>query len=259
MQFLIRTNPRSSLNRLLVSVSHYYDYLRLINPKLNNPVKSIRVKNPKHNLVHDLIHESDLFSLYDQMDTAGHREVRNKVILGLLIYQGVSTGDLHRLSIDDLKLRKGTVLIREAGGNRFKKGSTARELPLAALQIIDLIDYIENIRPRIQAGSYRTTPGRKPAIDNVVKRSDQLLLSIGGSVNLKSSLLHLFRNIKAINPQVKNATQIRQSVIAGWLNKYDLRKVQYMAGHRYVSSTEYYKQVNLDLLKRKVIEYHPLK
>jgi integrase/recombinase XerD len=102
-------------------------------------------------------------------------------------------------------------------------------------------------------------PGRKPIDENVIFRTDQLILSIGGSCDLKSSLLHLFRNLKQFDPQVKNATQIRQSVIASWLNKYDKRKVQYMAGHRYVSSTEYYKQVDIDLLKRSVLEYHPLK
>jgi len=259
LYFRPRSNPRSSVNRLLVAVSHYYEYLKLKNPDINNPVKTVRVKNRDHKLVHDLLHESDLKGLYDQLEPTNPRLVRNKVILGLMVFQGVTTGELHRLTMQDLRLRKGSVFINGEKGTNFRKGSTSRELPLMALQIIDLMDYLENIRPRILAGSYRSKPGRKPEIENVVSKTDQLLLSLGGSDKLKNSLLHLFRNLKQNNPQVKNSTQIRQSVIASWLNKYDLRQVQYMAGHRFVSSTDYYKQVNLEILKQKVNAYHPLK
>jgi len=254
-----RTNPRATINRLLVAISHYYDYLIKENPKFLNPARKIRIKNPSQRHVHDLIHESELSSLYSKIEIHDARSVRNKVLLGLLIYQGLSTSEIHRLSIHDLKLRKGTVLIRGGRVSYYRNGPTTRELELEAFQIIDMIEYLENIRPRILAGSYQKLPGRKPLEKNVIHKTNQLLLSIGGSHNLKSSMLHLFRNLKNINPKIKNASQIRQSVIAGWLNRYDLRRVQYMAGHRYVSSTGYYKQIDIYKLKSKIIEYHPLK
>lgn len=256
--FSSRKSPKSTVNRMMVSIAAYYDYLISSNPELNNPAKSIRVKNPSHRMAHNLLNKDELNILYSSVGSKSVRDIRNKDILGFLTFQGLRTGELHRLRIDDILLKKGTIFIQEGPASQWKRGSTARELELEALQIIDLIDYMDNFRPRILLDKYIHLPGRKPGNKNLNRVSDQLLLSVAGSQGLKNSLHHLFRNLSEINPRINNATQIRQSVIALWLKRYDLRTVQYMAGHRYVSSTEYYKQINIVKLKRKIDEYHPL-
>jgi len=255
--YSVRKNPKGTLNRMMVSIAAYYDFLITNNPDLSNPAKSIRIKNPSHRMAHDLLNREELDALYNSVESNDVRNIRNKVILGILIFQGISTGELHRLRANDILFRKGTMLIRESPASQWKKGSTARELELEALQIIDLIDYIENFRPRILGDSYRHLPGRKPNSENLFRKSDQLLLSIAGSQELKNSLHHLFIDLSKTNLKVKNATQIRQSVIALWLRQYDLTTLQYMAGHRYISSTEFYKQINIVKFKRKIDEYHP--
>jgi integrase/recombinase XerD len=80
-----------------------------------------------------------------------------------------------------------------------------------------------------------------------------------GSRNIKNSMHHLFRALQRIYPQIKNARQIRQSVITHWLGSKNLRQVQYMAGHRWVSSTERYQQNNIEDLQKDINRYHPLK
>ena len=257
--YFSRKNTKSTMNRMLVSIAAYYDHLIKENPEISNPAKNIRIKNPIQRVAHNLLNSEELDTLYHSIESIDVRSVRNKVILGFLVFQGLSTGELHRLRLNDLQLRKGTLLIREGSEGFWKKGPAARELDLKALQIIDLIDYIENYRPRILLDSYRHLPGRKPQIRISNPRTDQLLLSVSGCQDLKNSLHHLFKNLSEVNPRVKNASQIRQSVIAYWLRQYDLRTVQYMAGHRYVGSTEYYKQINIEQLKRKIDEFHPLK
>ena len=52
--------------------------------------------------------------------------------------------------------------------------------------------------------------------------------------------------------------QIRASVITNWLKHYNLRQVQIMAGHRYVSSTEAYQTNDLEDLRSGIEKYHPL-
>lgn len=69
----------------------------------------------------------------------------------------------------------------------------------------------------------------------------------------------MFRRLKRIYPEIKNAQQIRQSVITHWLKTNNLREVQYMAGHRWVSSTERYQQNNLEDLQKEINRYHPLR
>jgi integrase/recombinase XerD len=256
--FYYRRNPRTSMNRMLVALSYYFDYFISLNPEFSNPAKNIRLKNQTERIVHDLLDIKELNMLYSSIEPKDPRSIRNKVIFGFLVFQGLSSRELHRLKLDDLKLRKGTIFISGDKASTWKKGSTSREIRLEALQIIDLLEYVDNIRPRILAGTYRQLPGRKPASENIIYKTDQLLMSISGSLELKNSLIHLFKNLKDKNPKVKNAMQIRQSVISIWLQKYNLRTVQYMAGHRFVSSTEYYKQINMEELRRKVCEFHPL-
>ena len=60
-------------------------------------------------------------------------------------------------------------------------------------------------------------------------------------------------------PGLISFCQIKASVIANWLKKYNLREVQYMTGHKYVSSKERYRTDNLEDLQKELEKYHPLK
>lgn len=64
--------------------------------------------------------------------------------------------------------------------------------------------------------------------------------------------------LKLINYSYQNAIQIRNSVIVNWLKIHNLRKTQYLAGHRYISSTERYKQDNLESLHEMINSFHPI-
>ena len=59
-------------------------------------------------------------------------------------------------------------------------------------------------------------------------------------------------------PGIVNVRQLRASVIVKWLKLYNLRKVQYLAGHRYISATESYQQSEMEGLTEEVNKYHPL-
>ena len=67
----------------------------------------------------------------------------------------------------------------------------------------------------------------------------------------------MLRHLRKINPRIKNFEQIRASVITGWLKIFDIRKVQYLAGHKFVGSTEDYKAGVIDELQNDVNKYHP--
>ncbi|MEL6359273.1 MAG: integrase, partial [Bacteroidota bacterium] len=63
---------------------------------------------------------------------------------------------------------------------------------------------------------------------------------------------------RQLNPSVLNAKQIRASVITKWLRMYNLREVQYLAGHKYISSTEWYLENEMEGLQEEVQQFHPL-
>ena len=60
-------------------------------------------------------------------------------------------------------------------------------------------------------------------------------------------------------PRYKNLQQLRSSTISLWVEEKNIVKVQYMAGHNSITSTERYKRANMQDLKKALDQYHPLK
>jgi len=69
----------------------------------------------------------------------------------------------------------------------------------------------------------------------------------------------IIQKLKETCPEIHSPRHIRQSVIMNWLQKHHIRQVQYMAGHRNISSTERYKKEDLHDLSRQLSKYHPIK
>lgn len=90
------------------------------------------------------------------------------------------------------------------------------------------------------------------------KETDLFFASAGTSDRLASAVGKLIKKLRKINHKVTSAKQIRASVITHWLKIYNLRQVQYMAGHRFVSSTEGYLINDLDDLQEEITKYHPI-
>ena len=223
------------INRILLAVRYYFTWLQSEGQISYNPAAGISLKGAIRTLPHDLLEKAELEQLYESYAIKDERTHRNKVIIGLLVYQALTREELETIRPEHLKLREGKIHIPRTGKQN------ARVLTLQPYQILDLQEYLLLIRPKLQ------------------NKSDRLFTGRNDIENLKNTLLHLGHALRKINPKVKHAMQIRQSVITGWLKEKDLRTVQYMAGHRYVSSTERYRESNLEELKEALLKYHPQK
>ena len=240
--------PPEQINTILMVLRHYFNTLKVA----NNPAAGLILKGTRKRLPHDLLNRKELDELYEKYLVIDHRTQRNKVILGLLVYQGVMTQELHRLEPDHVRLKEGKIYI--PGGLR----GNARTLNLEAAQMMELQEYLQHTRLTIIKEFTADRPGRKAeTISDRVYH--QLFMSMSGSSGIKPSLQHLMRHLRKINPKVEDAGQIRSSVISEWLKEKDLRVVQYMAGHRSVSGTERYQSINLEELEEALNQYHPLK
>lgn len=244
----------SLVNRVILAVRYYFNWLQHEGQISHNPAAGINLKGRIRTLPHDLLSGEELEELYNSYEVKDSRTQRNKVILSLLICQGISNEDLHKLEACHVKLKEGKIHVPAAGQRN------RRELKLEAHQIMELYEYMNVTRPKILAERMNLErSGRKPKEYKEAGTISQLFISMNGCENIKNSLLHLNYALKKINPKYKNAQQIRQSVITEWLKEKDLRTVQYMAGHRYVSSTERYQSNNLEDLKEALNQHHPLK
>jgi len=240
------------VNSKLRSIRNFYQYQKEMDPTIHNPALHLMIRGEYHRLPSGNLDYKTLEKLYDNYSKKTLRDKRNKVILGLLIYQGVTTGELQRMEPGHVQLNKGRIFIQ---GTRK---TNSRHLQLQPHQILEIDAYLKRVRPRILKGIGKKRPARKPDHINQELISERMFFSIGGSEDLRSTLLNMFRNIRRDHTEVRNVKQIRSSVITNWLKHYNLRQVQYMAGHKYVSSTERYQQNNLDKLQSKLEKYHPL-
>lgn len=233
-------------------LNHYYNFLRSEEGLKENPVAHIRIKGVKRKILHDILTTEELDNIYKNypaevtiqpgkimppQERTNLARKRNKVILGLLIYQGLHSGEIASLKVTDVKLREGKIYIPS------KKRSNSRTLKLEAHQLFDIIDYINDTR--------------KKQLEKAGMQSEQLFFNPREAKKFFGMTQSMLNVIKQYCSKVKNLEQIRASVITHWVKIYDLRKAQYLAGHRYVGTTEGYKQNSIDDLKGDIKKYHP--
>lgn len=242
------------INRKVATVRKYYSYLQKRGIINSNPADGLHLRTRKKSIPTGMLTEAELKLLYESYQVTDLRTARNKAILSLLVNQAVTTDDIGRLEPEHLLLREGKIRIP---GSHHEAGRT---LNLEAYQVIELQEYLQKIRPEI-LGSVKKknlSPGRKAESPDLEKLSRQLFISMNGSGEMKNSLMHLVRALKQINPKVRSCRHIRQSVITMWLKRYDLRTVQYMSGHKRISSTERYQVGYLEDLQESINKCHPL-
>jgi integrase/recombinase XerD len=242
------------INRKLSAVRKYYNYLQKRGRVEKNPADGLYLRTGSRRIPTGMLSEKELRHLYEIYQVTDLRTARNKVILSLLVCQAVTTDDLGRLEPGHISLRDGKIRIP---GSRHE-GSRIQNLE--AWQIIELQDYLTKTRHQIleSVKKKKSTPGRKAESPDLEKLSRQLLISMNGSADLKNSLMHLVRALRQINSKIRSCRHIRQSVITCWLGRYDLRTVQYMAGHKRISSTERYQTDYLEELQAEIEKHHPL-
>ncbi len=229
-------NANRTLSHKVNSLRKYFNCLE-VKP---NPCQNLYIKGITRSLPDGLLNEKELTHLYESLFQNTLQQKRDKLIFSLLIYQGITTAELIDLQLNDLHLELGFIEIQLSRKGEYRK------LKLHNHQINALKDYLENVRPKL-AHTTGVTSG-------------QLLINSGKSqrkTKLKNTLAELMKRLKKQHNYFKNARQLRGSRIALWLKTNNLRQVQYMAGHRYVSSTERYSLTKTEDLQRELDKYHP--
>lgn len=228
---------KSSVNIHLTSISKYYDYLIQLGKRNENPAKELRLKNSGKKVIQYVLTPQELEEIYTSYagkpswsfskgEKSKQIHLRNMVIIGLLIYQGITIPELRKLEKSHLNLLQGTIYIPAASR------SNSRILKLNARQIIPMQQYLQDL------GS-----------------NNEILFPEA----IRNIIFFMMTGLKKTNEKIRNVQQIRGSVIINWLKQYNIRQVQYMAGHRYISSTEHFKQEDLRDLQTQLNLFHPFK
>lgn len=250
----------------VIMLKHFFNFLISEEAMEENPAGIILIRGVKSKILYDTLTPQELESLYQRFNAEKSsnengeaappqyknelERKRNKILLGLLIYQGLKAGELARMELQDLRLREGKIVI--AGSRK----SEERTMKLEAHQVYDLLDYINTTRKEILQLWEVKAPDGNPA--PAAGQTSKVFTNTCRPQNFNRIMQQLAKSLREINPKIKDVKHIRASVITNWLKVYNLRKVQYMAGHRYVSSTESYQQNNIEELQDDIRKYHPI-
>ncbi len=237
-------HPKSLANHLF-SIKKYYEYLMAVGLRPNHPCKNLLLKDrinkriavenlySKRSLEELLLHHKSEEELFQR---------RDEIMIGLLIYQAMSTQEIAALNLEDINLKQATV--KAKGGYKQR----ARELSLKANQILLLHEYMREDREKIAQRNKKTNQDCKAA----------LLLNARGK-RIESNFINKVINENRKENERLLPIKIRQSVISHLLKeKHDLRVVQVFSGHNRSGSTEQYKQSSLEDLKTVIQKLHPL-
>lgn len=226
---------KRSVHSVLCMIRHYCNYLIHEGKRDDNPAAGVFIKGLVRKLPTNLLSMEEMEELYKQYSVQLNVDASKKIMLGLMIYQGLTVGEIMRLQSHHLRMKDGKLFIKST------KRTNERLLDLKALQVTELQNYLN--ANKFKEGALFAEQIKKPLSER----------------NINNRIKYMFDQLKKLNPKVINAKQIRSSVITFWLRQNNLRQVQYLAGHKYVSSTERYQTNNLDDLQNELQQHHPMK
>jgi integrase/recombinase XerD len=229
----------NNLNKHLRGVKYYLEYKKEQGEITYNPAANLTVKGEYTTLPKGILSKEQIEQVYNEYEAQTPVQKRNKVILGLYVYQGLTREEIENLEPTDINLNRGTILIRR--NVRLRQ----RMLPLNASQVLQLQEYITQVR--------------KQLLKLKGQASDKLFITIGDSQQMKDALRELLNELQRKYPFLISFTQIRTTVIYFWVKEKNIRETQYLAGHASIHSTQRYKQVSLDDLQLQLDLFHPLK
>lgn len=228
------------INQRLRSIHKYYDFLKSEGHQVAE-LENIRVKGTAQKVIIDPLEYSDLEILYNNYATYrksrleehgknfynyNQASLTRQIIVGFLVFQGLRSHELKGLEKNHINDANGTIYIAAS------RRSGSRELKLLANQMRPLFKYL----------------------DTLPTEQDRLF-----SNDIDNQLFNLLQELRGLNHKVQNATHIRASVILHWLLLHGKRQTQYMIGHKWIGSTEYYQLQNLEELTNLLDTHHPFK
>ena len=231
----------ATVRRVLYAVKAYHRYLLRAGRRSDHPASRLRLRDVIRTdqvQTQDLLDADELARLREsRTERYSLLARRNAVIIGLLTHQALTAGEIGRLRVKDIDLLGASVNVTAT------KRTLARTLPLAAHQVMTLHAYLNEDRPRL-----------------ATDEADALIVTSRGTPERGEGVHYLVETLRPLVAGKRlTPTVIRQSVVALKLKAGEgLRQVQVFAGYKKVSTTELYRETNLEELRRAVDRFHPL-
>lgn len=242
-----RAISQRTIQSYLIGIAHYFEYLKGAGVIETNPARYLTIHTKQTRKLYPILKKEQLENVYlnfagsarrNTTPTANISAIRNKIVTGLMVYQGLDVSALAGLQKEDVNTLEGTITIQSS------RTSAKRVLALQSRQIIELDRYMSQTRKELQTH---------------FNEGENNFLLIHGYTHYRDTHKRLIQRLRKQEPELQATHQIRTSVITHWLKQYNLREVQYMAGHKHVHSTEAYRQNDMESLQQDIDRFHPMR
>ena len=210
-------HPKTIRNHLH-SVKIYYRYLQHTGQRKDHPCSKLQLKDK----IDKTIKTAQLYSPEQLENYLQATTPYKKLMVSLLIYQGLKTSEIIILKVNQINIEKAEITLYN------------RTLPLQPKQIYLYLEHIKN-----------------------KQKEDYLFITRRNNIYRTGEINEFINRSRPKEKQIL-PQKIRQSVIKNLLHKNDIRIVQVFAGHKTSSTTQQYKTTHFEELKAQINQLHPL-
>ncbi len=222
----------------LIPIKAFFKWLTKENYILYNPASELELPKVHKRLPKAILSADEVERILNQTLLHGEIGIRDRAIIETLYSSGIRRMELINLSLYDVDLKNGTMMVREG------KGKKDRLVPLGQRACNWIERYRDEVRPRLVTDQNDNTlflhesgePLRKNRLTDLVKKH------IAAAGINKPGACHLFRHSMATLMLDNGA---------------DIRHIQAILGHSQLSTTEIYTQVAIRKLKAVHALTHP--
>ncbi len=228
---------RKTIARKISSLRSFYRFLLREKIVENNPFSAVSIPKLEKRLP-DFFYEEELQQLFLSCDTNTPLGLRNKALLELLYATGIRVGECTKIQLSDIDFSVSTVLVRG-------KGQKERYVPFGSFAHNALEAYIK--------------AGRNKLMKNASTHSYLFVNYRGGILtdNGVRDILNKMMNTSSSQGKI-HPHKLRHSFATHLLaNGADMRTVQELLGHAFLTSTQIYTHVTNEYLKKTYMSYHP--
>lgn len=225
----------STISRNLASIRSFYQYLVRTKKIKEDPTEGIQ--SPKvEKRVPSVLSSKEVELLLEQPKAVDLKGIRDKAMLEFAYATGMRVTEIINLNLEDVNLKEGYVSCTNA--------NKQRNIPLGAISINALKEYIKKVRPYL------------------IKSEDEksLFVNINGKRLTRQGFWKIVKFYKEQAHIDKDITPhvLRHSFATHLLqNGADLKAIQVMLGHSDISSTQVYMQFQDEGLKNIYKKAHP--
>jgi integrase/recombinase XerD len=225
----------STVSRNLASIRSFYQYLVRTKKVLQDPTNNIQA--PKiEKRVPSILTAKEVELLLDQPQDVDLKGIRDKAMLEFAYATGMRVTEIISLNLEDVNFEEAYV--------SCKTGNKQRNIPLGTMSLKALKEYVDEARPYLIK-------------DDSIK---SLFVNINGKRLTRQGFWKIVKYYKEQAHITKDITPhvLRHSFATHLLqNGADLKAIQTMLGHSYISSTQVYMQFQDEGLKNVYRNTHP--